>query len=383
MKVALVHDWLHVNAGSEKVVSEILDEFRDEDLDLYTLFDQLSPNDRREVIGSVSVHTSVLQRLPNITRYYRYLLPLLPAIMRRFKLRGYDLIISSSHAVAKGFRRDKDIPHICYCHTPMRYAWDLYDDYANDGSLLKALLYKLFVRYIRAWDYRTAQKVDYFIANSENVKKRIARNYGRKAEVIYPPVRVHQFALNEQPRKDYYLCVGRFVPYKRIDIVINAFRNMPDKKLLLVGDGYGASKISKLLRHVPNVTWLGYKNDRELIKMMQQAKACIFAAKEDFGIMCVEAQACGTPVIALNNGGYKETVIDGVTGYLFDLQTKESIMDVIGRFERRPLTNHSEIRANAERFSSDRFRAEMRAFIAQCMPYQHIERPIDEPAYSI
>jgi len=383
MKIALVHDWLHVNAGSEKVVSEILDEFREDDPEVYTLFDKLSAADRPKIVGDAPVHTSALQRLPNITKYYRYLLPLMPAIMNRFRLRGFDLIISSSHAVAKGFRKDKGTPHICYCHTPMRYVWDLYQDYANDGSLVKKILYKLFVRYLKAWDYRTAQHVDHFIANSENVRKRIAQNYGRNAQVIYPPVRVHQFRLNEQARKDYYLCLGRFVPYKRIDLVINAFRAMPDKKLLLVGDGYDAPKISRLLQHVPNVTWLGYKNDSELIKMMQQAKACIFAAKEDFGIMCVEVQACGTPVIALNSGGYQETVVDGETGYLFDLQTKESIMKVIQKFEKAPLTNHKAIRANAERFSSERFREEMRSFIAQCMPHTHSEKIVDEPAYSL
>lgn len=363
MKLALVHDWLRVNAGSEKVVAEILDTYENEDVTLYTLFNHLEESALFRDLKHRRVRVSPLHYLPGITRNYRYLLPLLPMFIRSFKLRGYDLIISSSHAVAKGFRRDKSIPHICYCHTPMRYAWDLYEDYSADSHSIKSFLYKLIVRYIRNWDFRSADNVDFFLANSENVRQRIRNNYNREAEVLYPPVCVDEFRLSEKKREAFYLCVGRFVPYKKIDVIIQAFRHLPDQKLILIGDGYGAKKISKLLNGMDNVQWLGYKNDKELIEYMQRAKACIFAAKEDFGIMCVEVQACGTPVLALNEGGYKETVIDNVTGYLFNEQTEDSIIQTIQKFEERPLTNHKAIRENAERFSADVFRRGLISYV--------------------
>ncbi len=383
MKVALVHDWLRVNAGSEKVVSDIIEEYKEENITVYTLFEHLSDKDRKLILNSARVKTSLLQYLPKVYTYYRYLLPVMPAMIKTFRLKNFDLILSSSHAVAKGFRRDKDIPHICYCHTPMRYAWDLYDDYANESRSVKKLFYRLLVPLIRSWDYRTARNVDFFIANSENVRKRIQANYGRSARVIYPPVRINEFQLSEKKRKDFYLCVGRFVGYKKIDLVIKAFKQMPDKKLLLIGDGYDAPKITKLLQHVPNITWLGYKNDKEMIRLMQEAKACIFAAKEDFGIMCVEAQACGTPVIALDHGGYQETVIDGETGYLFPEQTVASIETAVKKFEQAPLTDHKAIRKNSERFGDYLFRQQLNEYVRECLAYFAKEKIANERAYSL
>lgn len=367
LKIALVHDWLRVNAGSEKVVSEILNVYNENEITVYTLFNHLDKQGKEEILHGKDAVVSWLQHFPKVYRNYRFLLPLMPAFIRKFHVKGYGLIISSSHAVAKGFRRDKTIPHICYCHTPMRYAWDLYDDYSMGSRSVKSFLYKHSIRYIRNWDFRSATNVDYFIANSENVKQRIKNNYKRDAKVIYPPVRVEKFTLSTAPRKNNYLCLGRFVPYKKIDKIIGAFKRMPDKKLLLIGDGYDSKHIRELLRHIPNITWLGYKNDEDLVRYMQQAKACLFAAKEDFGIMCVEVQACGTPVIALNNGGYRETVIDGVTGYFFEEQTEESIMQAVERFEQNPLCDHERIRAHAEKYNAERFRAELREYVNECM----------------
>ena len=367
MKLALVHEWLRVNAGSEKVVAEMLEMFMDDEVTLYTLFNHLEDSALSKGLQQKQVKVSALHYLPGVTRNYRYLLPLMPMLIRSFKLKGYDLIISSSHAVAKGFRRDKSIPHICYCHTPMRYAWDLYEDYSADSHSIKSFLYKLVVRYIRNWDYRSARNVDFFLANSENVRQRIRNNYGRDAEVLYPPVCVDDFKLSEAPRENFYLCVGRFVPYKKIDVIIRAFRHLPGQKLVLIGDGYGAKKIKPLLAGMHNVVWLGYKNDEDLISYMQRAKACIFAAKEDFGIMCVEAQACGTPVLALNEGGYRETVIPGLTGYLFDGQTEEGVLQAIRKFEEQPLNDHAAIRKAAERFSSAAFREGLRKHVNNWM----------------
>ncbi len=383
MKIAIVHEWFRMNAGSEKVVGALIQDHREDEVEVFALFEKMTEEDRKEVLHGLKPRTSLLQHLPGVYKYYRYLLPLMPLFIRMFRVAGYDLILSSSHAVAKGFRRDKSIPHICYCHTPMRYAWDLYEDYALGKGWLKSWLYGVVVRRIRRWDYRSAKNVDFFVANSENVRRRIASNYGRDAKVIYPPVRVDRFVLAPVPRKDRYLCVGRFVPYKKVDIIVKAFKGMPDKKLLLVGDGYDATTISGLLQHVPNVTWLGYKNDDELIRLMQQSKACIFAAKEDFGIMCVEAQACGTPVLAYKYGGHLETVIDGETGYLFEEQSAESIQEALCRFEANPLTDHQRIRKNAERFSSARFHAEMNAFIAECISYHQRGFVAHESIYSV
>lgn len=367
MKLALVHEWLRVNAGSEKVVAEMLETYKDEEVTLYTLFNHLEASALNKRLQLKRVKVSPLHYLPGVARNYRYLLPLMPMLIRSFKLKGYDLILSSSHAVAKGFRRNRSIPHICYCHTPMRYAWDLYEDYSADSHSVKSFLYKLVVRYIRNWDYRSAGNVDFFLANSENVRQRIRNNYGREAEVLYPPVCVDDFKLSEAPRENFYLCVGRFVPYKKIDIIIRAFRHLPDQKLVLVGDGYGAKKIMPLLAGMHNVVWLGYKNDEDLISYMQRAKACIFAAKEDFGIMCVEAQACGTPVLALNDGGYRETVIPGLTGYLFDGQTEEGVLQAIRKFEQHPLNDHAAIRKAAERFSAAAFREGLRRHVNKWM----------------
>jgi glycosyltransferase involved in cell wall biosynthesis len=222
---------------------------------------------------------------------------------------------------------------------------------------------KFVIPFIRRWDLRTAQQVSYFIANSSHIQQKIKEIYQRDSVVIYPPVQIEKFSLNTSPRKDFYLAVGRFVSHKKIDVVIKSFLQMKDKKLVLIGNGHDAKEIKNLVKDSPNIIWLGYQHDDELILYMQNAKACIFAAKEDFGIMCVEAQATGTPVLALNYGGYKESVIDGVTGYFFDEQTEESIIDSVNRFEQDPLTDFAQIRKNTIRFSAERFRAEVKLFV--------------------
>jgi glycosyltransferase involved in cell wall biosynthesis len=288
----------------------------------------------------------------------------MPWLMGRFHLKGFEIIVSTSHAVAKGFHSDPDIPNICYCHTPLRPIWDLYDDYAAGHSMGGSGLYKWFVGKLRKWDVASAGKVHHFIANSKHIQQRILNSYKRDSVVIYPPVRTGKFALNEAPRKDYYMCPGRFVPYKKIDMVIRAFQQMPDKKLVLIGEGWGASGFGEMIKGHPNIEWLGYKDDAEMIQYMQEARACIFAAKEDFGIMCVEAQACGTPVLALDYGGYQETVINGTTGYLFPEQTEAAVIAAVQKMDDQPLDDYKTIRMNALRFSDDRFRLEFGAFVA-------------------
>lgn len=367
MKVAFVQDWFNANGGAEKVAGEILEVFRNDDVDVYALFNKFGEDATASILKGRKVKVSPLQHVPFIGKIYRYFLPVMPWLMGRFHLRGYDVIVSTSHAVAKGFKSDPAIPNICYCHTPLRPIWDLYDDYAANHSMGGSFLYKWFVGWLRKWDVASAARVHFFIANSQHIQQRILKSYNRESVVIYPPVRTGKFALNEAPRKEYYMCPGRFVPYKKIDMVIRAFQQMSDKKLVLIGEGWGASGFDEMLKGHPNIEWLGYKDDAEMIKYMQEARACIFAAKEDFGIMCVEAQACGTPVLALNYGGYQETVIDGITGHLFPEQTETAVIEAVRKMEAHPLNNNKAIRANALRFSDERFRKEFGDFVQQVL----------------
>ena len=366
MKIAFVHDWFKANGGAEKVAGEILDIYKDENVTVYTLFNKFNERDRKEILRSSKIKTSVLQYVPFISKIYRYLLPIMPWLMKQFRLSDYDIIISTSHAVAKGIGCDSSILNICYCHTPMRYVWDMYDDYVEHHAIGRFFLYKWLINYIRKWDLKTAGNVHYFIANSEHVRRRIHNSYNRDAKVIYPPVRTSKFSLYTGPRKDYYICLGRFVPYKKIDMIVHAFQQMPDKKLVLIGEGYGTKKFTEILKSSPNIEWLGYKRDEEMIKYIQEAKASIFAAKEDFGILCVEVQACGTPVLALDYGGYRETVDEGVSGYLFAEQNEQSVIDCVHKFELQPLTQHEKIRENSLRFSDARFREELKEYVKEC-----------------
>jgi glycosyltransferase involved in cell wall biosynthesis len=366
IKLAFVHDWFRANGGAEKVAGDILDIYKDEDVTVYALFNKFNAADSAEILKGHKVKTSLLQHIPFISKIYRYTLPIMPWLIKRFRLKGYDMVITTSHAVAKGIGCDPAILNICYCHTPMRYVWDMYDDYVEHHAVGRFFLYKWFIGYIRTWDLRTAQNVHYFIANSEHIKRRIEKSYNRTARVIYPPVRTDKFLIGDVWREGYYLCLGRFVPYKKIDMIVRAFQQMPDKKLVLIGEGYGTKQFTEILKTSPNIQWLGYKKDDEMIRYIQQARACIFAAKEDFGILCVEVQACGTPVLALDYGGYKETVQDGVTGYLFNEQTEESLIAAVKKLEQQPLTDTNAIRQNALRFSDARFKREMADFVKGC-----------------
>lgn len=364
MKIALIHDWLRVNAGSEKVVKEILNIYKKDEVELYTLFNTLLIQDKKDIVQNIHCITSWLNYIPYIHSLYKSLLPIMPWVIQHMKLKPAEVYISSSHAVAKGIQVPKNKLHICYCHTPMRYAWYMYKDYMSDIKGLKLLLIKLIIPYIKSWDFNSSKKVHYFIANSQHIQTQIKEIYQRDSIVIYPPVQVDKFKLNSNPRKDFYLAVGRFVAYKKMDIIIQAFKLMPHKKLVLIGDGYDMNKIKNIIEGAENIVWLGYQHDDELILYMQNAKACIFAAKEDFGIMCVEAQATGTPVLALNYGGYKETVIEGETGYFFETQQVEAIQQVVERFERSPLTNHTAISTHASKFSVERFKNELHSFVS-------------------
>lgn len=363
MKIALVTDWLTSYAGSEKVEEAILRLFPE--ADIYTCVYDPAP-----FVGTRFVKHSITQsfiaRLPKAKTWYQKYLPLMPYAVEQFDLSAYDVVISSSHAVAKGVLTGPDQLHICYCHSPIRYAWDFQHQYLNESGMgkgLKGILVRYLLHRLRLWDVRTSNGVDYFVANSRYIARRINKVYQRDAEVIYPNVAVNDFPLVEK-KGDVYLAASRLVPYKRIALIVEAFTKMPDKKLVVIGQGEQAAQIKKML--TPNITFLGYQPFSELKQYIEQAKAFVFAAEEDFGIMPIEAQACGTPVIAYARGGALETVVDGRTGIHFHQQTCDSIIDAINRFEVEGVAySPVAIRAHAEQFSESRFDEQFKSFVTE------------------
>ncbi len=360
-RVAVIHDWLPLVGGAERVLEQILEIYPQ--ADIFTLFDFVSRTDAPFLEGK-TVTTSFLQKFPKAEKYYRNLLPLFPYAVEQFDLRRYELVISSSSAVAKGVITAPDQLHVCYCHSPMRYAWDLQAHYLKHTGLSSGLR-STFIRYVlhkmRMWDVISSNRVDSFIANSAYIGERIRKTYRRDSTVINPPVNINRFQI-ETLKEDFYLAASRQVPYKRIDLIVEAFKQYPDKRLIVIGDGPEHKKIRALAG--PNVQILGYQPDAVMVDYMRRAKAFIFAAQEDFGILPVEAQACGTPVIAYGRGGARETVLDKRTGLLFDEQTVPSLLDALERFERLQNNfNSAEIRRHAASFSDARFRQELKFFI--------------------
>lgn len=353
MRVAFVHDMTVGYAGSERVLEQMLAVFPQ--ADLYTVVDFI-PGKERAFLGDKVPRTSFIQKMPLARSKYRFYLPLMPLAVEQFDLSAYDLVISSSHAVAKGVLTGPDQLHICMCYSPIRYAWDLQHQYLAETGLTRGLrgaIARSVLHYIRMWDTRTANGVDTFIAISRFIARRIRKAYGRDSVVIYPPVDVESFVPGGD-KQDFYFTSSRLVPYKRIDLIVEAFAQMPDKQLMVIGDGPEMPKIQA--KAGANVKLLGYQPFSVLREHLQQAKAFIFAAEEDFGIAPVEAQACATPVIAYGKGGSLETVSDK-TGIFFPQQTTESIVEAVQRFESVKF-DPSEIRKHAEGFSVQRFREE-------------------------
>jgi glycosyltransferase involved in cell wall biosynthesis len=362
MRVAVVHDWLYVIGGAERVLEQILRVFPD--ADVYSVFESLSEDERRRIGITAPVRTTFLQRFPRVGRWHRSLLPLMPLAIEQLDLSDYDLVISSSYAVAKGVLTGPDQLHVSYVHSPIRYAWYLQHRYlAEVGSSrgLKSMVMRALLHKIRIWDFRTAHGPDVMIANSRFIARRIRKVYGRTAQVIYPPVDLS--ARTEATRKgDYFLTASRLVPYKNIEVVVRAFALLPDMKLIVGGSGPQLGYLKKIA--TPNVEFVGFVPDTELRELMAGARAFVFAAEEDFGIIPVEAQSEGTPVLALRRGGSKETVVDGYTGLFYDQPTPEAISATVREFAAKEKTFSAEncVR-NASRFSADRFRAEFRAAV--------------------
>ncbi|NBA98231.1 glycosyltransferase [Pseudomonas sp. R5(2019)] len=364
LKVAIIHDWLVTIAGAEKVLAAILEIYPA--ADLYSIVDFLSEDQRRQIGGKVAT-TSFIQKLPKAKSMYRNYLPLMPLAVEQFDLSTYDLVISSSHAVAKGVITGPDQLHICYCHSPIRYAWDLQAQYLKESRLdrgLKSWIARILLQKIRNWDFRTSNGVDHFISNSDYIARRIWKVYRRNATTIHPNVSVNDFSLTNT-KDEFYLTASRMVPYKKMDLIVQAFSLMPDKKLIVIGDGPQMDVVRQSATQ--NITIMGYQPFSVLRDHMQRAKAFVFAAEEDFGIIPVEAQACGTPVIAFAKGGALETVIEGKTGIFFEEQTKESIQEAVIRFEQNFTLNTVLIRNHAENFSSSIFREKFEKFVVDCI----------------
>ena len=359
MKIALVHDWFNEAGGAERVVKEILHCYPE--ADVYCLFDFFDQEHREEYLMGKCTRKSFIRLLPFVRKHYRALFPLFPMAISRLNLKAYDLILSSSSCVAKGVKRRKGQLHISYCHSPARYAWDLRDDYLRmaRNPLSRALMAGLFNR-LRRWDVRSSDRVDHFIANSRFVGQRIHDFFGRKSTVIYPPVDVSMKDTG-QKHEDYYITVSRLVTYKNVDMIIEAFRLMPELRLELAGKGPLKKRILKNLPE--NVSYLGYIDEDTKVRKIAGAKAFVAAATEDIGISIVEAQSYGTPVIIPEIGGYKETV-NKETGVFFKSKTIGDLVEAVRGFEQSKREfRRSDFEENIRPFSIDRFRKEYKAFV--------------------
>ena len=366
MRIAIVHDYLYTLGGAEKVLQCMLECFPA--ADLYSLFDLLCPEDRAR-IGYRECKTSFLQKMPGIAQRHRLYLPLMPLAVEQLDVSAYDLVISSSWAVAKGILTGPDQLHISYVHSPMRYAWDLQHEYLRLSGLehgVKSWIARALLHRMRLWDVRTANGVDDYLANSRFSARRIEKAYGRQAHVIYPPVNVPP-TVPKVAKGDFFITASRLVPYKNVHKIVQAFGKMPNERLIVVGDGPEMRRLQNLAGD--NVTFTGFVRGAELRDLLSAARAFIFAAEDDFGIAPVEAQAQGTPVIALRRGGARETVIESnenPTGMFFDLPSTESIAGAVSAFVRSEkgfLREHCH--GNACRFSKERFRIEFSDFVHQ------------------
>lgn len=357
MKVAIVHDWLVTNAGAEKVLRALIDIYSD--ATIYSLVDFLDKKDREKVLNGKFVETTFIQNLPFAKNHFRNYLFLFPMAIESLDLSGFDIIISSSWAVAKGVKKTDSQIHFCYCHTPIRYAWDLYDEYTQNLKQPKKFIVQLTLKYIKKWDINTLNRVDFFIANSQFVANRISKTYKRDSIVINPPVDIDKFKLKEK-KDDFYLTASRLVPYKKTKLIVEAFNELLDKKLVVIGAGEELKAIKEIAKE--NIEVLGYQEDELLTQYMQKAKGFIYAAIEDFGIVPIEAMACGTPVIALKDGATAQTITDEITGVHFKNQTVKDIKIAVGRFEEIEF-DYKSISNEVNNYSSNRFKKELEYFI--------------------
>ena len=368
MRVAIVHDWFPAFRGGERVVAEICRLYPD--ADIYTLFNFLPQAEQEKHFGTARFHCSPANKLPFVQKYYKTLFPICPFLIEQFDVTRYDLILSSSAAFSRGVITRPDQPHLCYVHSPLRYVWDQqfeYIDQARLGYGPKGLLFRWLAHRLRIWDVRTAHSPDVMLANSTYVQSRIRRVYGRPSEVVFPPVAVEETTFNSN-KDDYYVVASYLVPYKRVDIVVEAFNRMPTKKLIVIGEGEQERRLRAMAS--PNITFLGFLPRQELLRKIANAKAFVFAGCEDFGIVMAEAQASGTPLIAYGRGGARDIVrvhpAHSRTEILFTEQDADCLREAILEFEKEQSTIlPSACRENAMRFTAEHFRKGVLAGVAR------------------
>ncbi|MBT8145288.1 MAG: glycosyltransferase family 4 protein [Gammaproteobacteria bacterium] len=385
MKVAIIHDWCVIYGGAERVLEHIIDCYPD--ADIFSLLDVV-PQDQRGFLRGKTPKTSFLQKIPFISHLYRKLIFLMPLAIEQFDLSDYDLIISSSYCVAKGVLSGPNQVHVCYCHSPMRYTWDHYHEYLKELNLQTGPI-SWFARWqlhrIRTWDVRSSNTVDRFIANSSFVQARIEKFYRRKSSLIFPPVDTSLFQL-QADKEDFYVTAGRFVPFKRLDLAVEAFAEMPTKKLIVVGDGPEMAKLKS--KAGKNVEFVGFQPPEVMRSYLSRAKAFIFPSEEDFGIVPVEAQACGTPVIAFGSGGALETVVGldtpgafnkAPTGMFFNHQTATSLRACIEKFEKsQHQFSAAAISAHASNFNIETFKQALQTEVKNALSEANYRRDPNE-----
>ena len=360
MRVAIVHYWLVGMRGGEKVIEALCKMYPQADIFTHAY----DPAAVSETIKKHKVSTSFISRLPNAPRYYKSYLPLMPMALEQLDLRGYDLIISSESGPSKGVIPPADATHICYCHSPMRYIWNMFHDYRERSGRITKILMPPLSHYLRNWDVVSAARVHHFAANSATVARRLATYYQRSAEIVHPPVDTNAFAIAKRAElEDFYLMVGELVPYKRPDLAIEAF-NRSGEKLVVIGGGEMLGSLRETAKS--NITFLGPQPFEQLRWHYARCRALIFPGEEDFGIVPVEAMASGRPVIAYGRGGATETVLANQTGVFFEEQSVDSILDAIQRLDEIDI-NPDSIRAHAESFSEEVFMANMKAFVDRCL----------------
>ncbi len=359
MKIALIHDHLAQDGGAEKVLKVLSDMFPE--APIYTLL--YEEKQVSKYFKGREIKTSIIQKLPGGVKHYQWYMPFMPMAVEFFDLKDFDIVMSDASAFAKGVITSPDTLHICYCHTPTRYLWDYTHRYINELSYNKYFkkIISLVLNKIRIWDYVAAQRVDTYIANSKTVQKRIKKYYRRDSEVIYPPVELGKFSIAEN-LEDYFLIGGRLAPYKRVDIVVEAFRDMPGKRLKVFGSGVDLSRLKEIAGESKNIEFLGRVSEEEKAKLYQKCQAFLNPQEEDFGITIVEAMASGRPVLAYNRGGATETVIENKTGLFFNNQSVEEIKKTVELFNNEKF-DPQEIKQHAREFSEEVFRNKIKNFI--------------------
>lgn len=360
MKVAIVHYWWLSNRGGEAVIASLVNMYPDADLFVHVCDKNLI----RETLGkdfSGKIFTSFISKIPGANRHYQKYLPLMPMALEQLDLSDYDLIISSESGPAKGVVTRPDALHVCYCHSPMRYIWDMYHDYLNNAGKFIRIIFPVLAHWLRVWDRVSADRVDVFIANSNFIKSRIAKYYRRESHVVFPPVNTEKFSCHE-PRQNYYLWLGQLVGYKRPDLMVDAF-NQLGLPLIVIGEGEMLEPLRRKARQ--NIKFLGRQSFPVVKKYLEQCKALVFPGTEDFGIVPVEAMAAGAPIIAYARGGALDTVVDGKTGIYFHEQTVESLCAAVNKLESGMCQFNPEIiHQHASKFDEARFRNEMLQIIA-------------------